>query len=165
LLLHDDDELGIVAWMFRKYLGRLECRGTWQLDDATLSKRPTAALGVVDLREAVVLHYAALKFVAAMHCGNVTQKQTRPADRLNRARVKRGKKPLFSYWTLHLSRSEAGEALGGTHDSPRVHLRRGHPRQYAPGKYTWVQPHVVGNKTLGMVHKDYEGSRLAESAR
>ncbi len=45
--------------------------------------------------------------------------------------------------------------FGGTHASPRLHLRRGHPRQYAPGKYCWVQPCVVGNKAAGMVHKDY----------
>lgn len=47
------------------------------------------------------------------------------------------------------------ESMGGTHASPRLHLRRGHARQYAEGKYCWVQPHVVGNKKLGMVHKDY----------
>lgn len=96
-------------------------------------------------------------FLSALNCTNVHQVEHKADERLQKARVKRGKKPLFSFWTLELdlSRPESRESLGGTHASPRLHLRRGHPRQYAPGKYTWVQPCVVGNKALGMIHKDY----------
>jgi hypothetical protein len=100
-------------------------------------------------------------FVSALNCTNVDRVENVPSPKLQAARQKRGKQPLFSYWTLHLTtKSASGEPLGGTHASPRVHLRRGHPRQYAPGKYTWVQPHAVGNKSLGIVHKDYDGSGL-----
>lgn len=95
-------------------------------------------------------------FLSYMNCKNVQRQCVDPSPRLQKARAVRGKKPLFSYWTLHLvARSESGEPQGGTHASPRLHLRRGHPREYAPGQYTWVQPAVVGNKKLGMVHKDY----------
>lgn len=96
------------------------------------------------------------QFLSALHCVNVSRQCHLPSEKLQKARAKRGKAPLFSYWTLQLGpKNERGEALGGTHASPRVHLRRGHPRQYAPGKYTWVQPHAVGHRELGMVHKDY----------
>ena len=99
----------------------------------------------------------ALAFLSALNCTNVRRIEHKPDAKLQKARAKRGKQPLFSYWTLELdlSRPESSESLGGTHASPRLHLRRGHPRQYAPGKYTWVQPCVVGNKAAGMVHKDY----------
>lgn len=102
--------------------------------------------------------YAVRAFCSAINCCNVTRTEHRPSEKLQKARAKRGKAPLFSYWTLDLDlgkRKEVGADLGGTHASPRVHLRRGHPRQYAPGKYCWVQPCVVGNKAAGMVHKDY----------
>lgn len=101
-------------------------------------------------------------YLSAMYCSNVERQEHKPADKLQKARAKRGKAPLFSYWTLQLrGRQEKGQPLGGTHAGPRVHLRRGHPRQFAPGRWTWVQPHAVGNKAAGMVHKDYDGSRLA----
>lgn len=92
-----------------------------------------------------------------MNCTNVGRQEHKPDAALQKARAKRGKQPLFSYWTLELNGRDGGAAqsFGGTHASPRVHLRRGHPRQYAPGKWTWVQPHAVGNRELGMVHKDY----------
>lgn len=96
-------------------------------------------------------------FLSALNCTNVRRVEHKPDAKLQKARAKRGKQPLFSYWTLELdlSRPESSERLGGTHASPRLHLRRGHPRQYAAGKWTWVQPCVVGNKAAGMIHKDY----------
>lgn len=96
-------------------------------------------------------------FLSAMNCTNVRRVEHKPDAKLQKARAKRGKQPLFSYWTLELdlTRAESSESQGGTHALPRLHLRRGHPRQYAPGKWTWVQPCAVGNKKAGMVHKDY----------
>lgn len=99
-------------------------------------------------------------FLTALHCTNVKRLQTAPDVKLQKARRKRGKAPLFSFWTLELDgRAAGGDPLGGTHDSPRVHIRRGHPRQFKPGEWTWVQPHMVGNKQAGMVHKDYAAGK------
>ncbi len=97
-------------------------------------------------------------FLSALNCSNVKRVEHPVPDKLQKARRKRGKMPLFSYWTLELdlSREESHSGLGGgSHASPRFHLRRGHARQYAPGKWTWIQPHGVGNKKLGMIHKEY----------
>lgn len=98
-------------------------------------------------------------FLSALHCTNVERIEERPPEKLQKARRRRGKKPLFSTWTLCLAlprlptdRSDQG----GTHSSPRLHLRRGHHRQYVPGKWCWVEAHVVGNKAMGLVHKDYQ---------
>ena len=109
--------------------------------------------------------YLVRAFLSAMNCTNVARTEHRQPDKLQKARTKRGKKSLFSYWTLELTRDRAeGTQLGGTHSSPRLHLRRGHPRQYAPNKWTWVQPCAVGNKALGMVHKDYRLDGLPHNA-
>lgn len=96
-------------------------------------------------------------FCCAINCTNVLRREHQPEPKLQKARARRGKAPLFSYWTLELNGRGALRTpdQGGAHASPRVHLRRGHPRQYAPGKWTWVQAHAVGNRAAGMVHKDY----------
>jgi hypothetical protein len=106
-------------------------------------------------------------FLSALNCTNIKRVEHKPDTKLQKARATRGKAPLFSYWTLQLDgKSERAEDQGGTHASPRVHLRRGHPRQYVPGKWTWVQAHAVGNKAAGMVHKDYSaGPALMAAAR
>ena len=98
-------------------------------------------------------------FLSAMNCINVKKVKNYPPEKLQKKRIKNSKQPLFSYWTLHLkipndSRNN-GSGGDGSHASPRLHLRRGHPREYKPGKWTWVQPCVVGNKKNGIVMKDY----------
>lgn len=97
-------------------------------------------------------------FLSALNCVNVRRVEHSPDEALQKARKKRGKPPLFSYWTLELTFPKSRQVGGsgeGTHAMPRLHLRRGHPRQYAPSKWCWVQPHVVGDKSRGLVHKDY----------
>lgn len=117
-------------------------------------------------RQMHVMTYGVKAFLSALHCTNVRRQEHVPDAKLQKARAKRGKSPLFSYWTLQLDgRCERGHDHGGTHASPRVHLRRGHPRQYAPGKWTWVQAHAVGNRAAGVVHKDYRaGAALVGAA-
>lgn len=106
-----------------------------------------------------ILHITSA-FLSALNCSNVRKVEHHPAPKIQLARAKRGKMPLFSFWTLELELERLTErAQGwGTHASPRLHLRRGHARQYTPGKWTWVQPAVIGNKQIGMVHKDYAAS-------
>lgn len=107
--------------------------------------------------------------LCAMKCVNIERVEHAPNGKLQKARAKRGKKPLFSFWTLELAIPNAKKErnkCGGTHSSPRLHLRRGHVREYLPGLFCWVQPHAVGNKKLGVVHKDYaaqyRGAPVAE---
>ena len=96
--------------------------------------------------------YAA--FLAA-RCKNVEAIENTPS-RLKRNRSnKKSKIPLFSDWTLHIILGDKQSTEhGGTHASPRIHLRRGHVREYKPGLFTWVQECVVGTGP-GIVHKDY----------
>lgn len=96
---------------------------------------------------------------AVMACSNVRTRDHQPDAALNKKRAKAGKVPLVSYKTLEIvvpnTRYEGGGPGGGTHASPRVHLRRGHIRKIADGKTVWVQACVVGSKH-GMVLKDYK---------
>lgn len=99
------------------------------------------------------------RFLSALNCTNVKRIESTPSAALNKARERRGKQPLFSTWTLSINipkERRDSAALGGSHASPRVHLRRGHPREYKPGLWTWVQPCAVGAKENGMIHKDYK---------
>ena len=49
----------------------------------------------------------------------------------------------------------ASAELGGSHASPRWHLRRGHWRQFADGRRVFVRQCVVGDPERGGVVKDY----------
>lgn len=98
------------------------------------------------------------RFLSLLNCSNIQRVENKPPEKLQRARIKRGRQPLFSFWTLVLGQHQQRSATpqGGTHASPRIHLRRGHIRKLENERHCWVQPCVVGNKDLGMVHKDYE---------
>lgn len=103
-------------------------------------------------------------FLSLLNCNNVPRINNPAPDQLNKKRARTGKPPLFSYWTLDLSASkEKGAPQDGTHASPRLHLRRGHFRKYAADKTCWVIPCTVGNKKLGMVHKDYAMRHVDEA--
>lgn len=72
---------------------------------------------------------------------------------------KKSKHKLLEYKVLRLDLdklSTSQEPGGGTHASPRLHLRRGHWRKYQNGEKKWIKPMWVGDKDLGVVHKDYE---------
>lgn len=97
------------------------------------------------------------RFLMAVNCTNVARVEHPAPKSINARRTEKGKQPIYSYWTLHLTGKSSNDSAdqGGTHASPRIHLRRGHVREYAPGKFTWVEACVVGDKDRGMVAKDY----------
>ena len=101
---------------------------------------------------------ALCQFIAAMSCSNArTADDVAPDKELNRRRIQGGKQPFFTYKILELSASgsvsgNGGNGVGG--GAKRVHLRRGHIRRL-PDRNIWVNSCVVGDKSKGMVHKDY----------
>lgn len=155
----DDGLVNCAAYMKHNHRWAL----MWLVNDLDMQRGSFAASSndpdvVVGVQAGI---YSMRAFCCALNCSNVARESHSAPEKVQKKRIARGKAPLFSYWTLDVMGDDQRSGhLGGTHASPRVHLRRGHPRQYAPGKYTWVQPHAVGNKSLGMVHKDYDGSGL-----
>ena len=137
-------------------------KGHWRLNGTTKAIRQDGKINDWDSFEFVppddggYLFGVVLKACAVMKCTNVQVIENKPSA-LMRMRAGKNRLPIFSTWTLHIRPdAKQGRDLGGTHSPPRVHLRRGHIRQYKPGLYTWVQPCVVGRKDRGVVHKDYD---------
>ncbi|MDD2775704.1 MAG: hypothetical protein PHU06_07100 [Gallionella sp.] len=100
---------------------------------------------------------AIMGLVEILSCSNVCTETIPASHALNKKRTSKGKPPLFEFKVLTLdfqdNKTNASEK-GGTHSSPRIHLRRGHIRRL-PTKSIWVNATVVGNRQLGMVSKEY----------
>jgi hypothetical protein len=120
----------------------------WEGDYASFRRRIDT-----DMRDEV---NAYLDFCYVLHNHEVTYDETEPDTAKNRFRRARGKAPLFTYKVLTIGKKKRkSQHLGGTHASPRSHLRRGHYRTSSKGARYWVQPCMVKGETDGFVHKDY----------
>lgn len=131
--------------------------------ESDLSIRPTSLKGtmgkVTASDELAVLQATnvVLSFLAALQCSNVIQSDLPAPKFINKSRAKKGKLPLFSYKVLTIDtkgKTEQSKAGAGTGNTKRVHLRRGHIRRLTD-KTVWVNPCVVGDKSKGMITKDY----------
>lgn len=98
-------------------------------------------------------------FVMCLHiinCSNIHYVDHSPLHSMNKKRVKKGRCPLFTYKTLHVSTEEKAmlkSERNGSRQSPRAHLRRGHIRRLKD-KSIWIQPCFIKGDG-GFVHKDY----------
>jgi hypothetical protein len=95
---------------------------------------------------------------SVINCANVQTADINTPAALNKKRQAKGKQPFFSYKILQLTddrqEPERGPG-GGSHASPRMHLRRGHLRRL-PNKVVWVRPSMVSaGSEAGVVSKDY----------
>jgi len=101
-------------------------------------------------------------FLTLLNSNNVKRIRTDPPAALQRARSKRGKLPLHSYWTLNLTLAKeevirevlSRQGIIGR-NSPREHQRRAHERTLRSGRKVPVKQAKVGNKAIGTVDKDY----------
>lgn len=84
---------------------------------------------------------------ALLNCRNVVQKANSPDEKLQRARRKAKKLPLYAFSTLQV------RGFGEKNSAPRaIHWVRGHFKEYTPerplfGKIAglfWWEPHLVG---------------------
>lgn len=113
------------------------------------------------------LIYPAFLALSFLHCKNVNLVAVDPPEKLNRARVKRGKKPLVRYHTLEIEpmkevlRREGQIEKTGLKQA--LHICRGHFKDYRQhglfgrnkGLYWW-ESHVRGSLKEGVVLKDYK---------
>lgn len=139
-------------WVFLFYVESLFNKSSDQITSLCVPSDDMAQMLCTDLMGWLVA------FLSALNCINIRRVKHSPDQALQKARCKRGKKPLFETWTLEIDLSKSDKetvGFGGAHASPRVHLRRGHARQHREGHWCWVQPCIVGNKDEGMIHKDY----------
>lgn len=96
-----------------------------------------------------------LDFINALQCSNVSilKEKGRKPNKSSKDAL-----PFDDYHFLTIVRAEssgASQATGGSHRSPREHLRRGHIRRLPTGKKVWVSATVVCAGQVGKVQKDY----------
>ena len=95
----------------------------------------------------------------ALSCANVTTDIIQPASPKNAKRISDKKLPIYETRCLSIivpsTTSSSSGGLGGTHRSPRQHLRRGHIRRIAEDRKIWVTSCVVGAKSQGVIEKTY----------
>lgn len=113
-----------------------------------------------------------------LHCKNVIVQSTEPSLKLQKARERRGKLPLFTFKTLEIKpmtkilREEGeSETKGLAH---ALHICRGHfkdfqqgpglGKNHAHGLYWW-DSQVRGNRQVGAVIKDYKVSPMGEKQK
>jgi len=100
------------------------------------------------------------RFLAVLNCSNVELTEVDEPKFLNKKRKKKGKAPIYSYKTLVLKTRQVRLAAGnGAHESPRIHLRRGHNKRRKTGNFWW-EPCVVGDRKKGVVLKEYRADDL-----
>lgn len=111
----------------------------------------------------------AFRVLQLLNCSNLEYEKHDTSEKLRKARKKKGKKPFHSFYTLRFSPKFKGHDDGNSGGalglwSNRVHICRGHMKYYSPdkplfGKYSgmfWWQSQLRGNKSEGIVEKDYE---------
>ena len=101
---------------------------------------------------------AVLELCEALSCSNVSHEPIEQVKlAVNIRRVRDGKLPLYETRCLVINAGKSvaiGSGAGGSHASPRQHLRRGHVRRL-PACNIWVNSCVVGNAEKGVLYKDY----------
>lgn len=99
-----------------------------------------------------------LELCEALSCKNVYTESLEVIDeRVNEKRIKAGKVPFYETKILIVD-SKPKEIdttwKGGTHASPKQHLRRGHIRRYSWGNI-WINNTIVGKSSNGKIDKSY----------
>jgi len=77
---------------------------------------------------------------------------------LNEKRIKKGKRPFFDWTTITVEPRAPSQSLGGTHASPKPHMRRGHVRRLKSGKIVMVKSMIINKHKMpeeGFVFHDY----------
>lgn len=81
---------------------------------------------------------------------------------LNAKRLRKGKRPFFEWTTVEIKpRAAAPESQGGTHASPKPHMRRGHVRRLKSGKVVAIKEMIVNKHKMpaeGFVFHDYKAT-------
>ena len=104
---------------------------------------------------------AVLELIEALSCSNVTHEAI-TARKQNKSQVRKGALPFDEYRMLIVKNStKEYQDKGGTHASPREHLRRGHIRNLSNGNRIWINSCVVNAGVGGRINKNYDMRKVA----
>jgi hypothetical protein len=96
--------------------------------------------------------------LAVMGDSNATVARCTTDAAVNAKRARKGKRPFFEWTTVEIKPSVATEPKGGTHASPKPHMRRGHIRRLKSGKIVTVKNMIVNRHKMpdeGFIFHDY----------
>jgi hypothetical protein len=101
-----------------------------------------------------------LAVIGLLNARNAVETETVDYSRLNKARTKRGKLPLFEHKVLKIAHRQIKRVYGeagsrGDYTPMRGHFVRGHFKTRKTGIYFW-HPHARGSFERGAIIKDYE---------
>ena len=101
-----------------------------------------------------------LAVIGLLNARNAVEMVNIDHHKLNRARIKRGKPPLFTHKVLkithrRMTRPGGTDAERGNYTPMRQHFCRGHFKSRATGVFFW-HPHLRGDPKRGKIEKDYE---------
>ena len=104
-----------------------------------------------------------LAVIGLLNARNAIETQLVELPKLNRARIRRGKLPLFSHKVLKIARRQQQRVYGkegsrGDYAPMRGHFVRGHFKTRATGIFFW-HPHARGHFERGSIKKTYEVAR------
>lgn len=97
-----------------------------------------------------------LGFLNALQCSNVRTDtiQPRKAGKTVKAALTFDE---YHILTIETASSSDAQNAGGSHRSPREHLRRGHIRRLESGRKIWINAAIIGaGKGAGKISKDYQ---------
>ena len=100
-----------------------------------------------------------LAVIGLLNARNAVETQAVDQTRLNKARIKRGKPPLFEHKILKITHRRMtrpdGDSAGRSDYAPmREHFVRGHFKTRRTGIFFW-HPHVRGHLKRGRIEKEY----------
>lgn len=98
------------------------------------------------------------ELIEALSCRNVTTANHQEASPANDKRIKSGKLPIYETKMLVIdtkATETSSGVSGGSHASPRQHLRRGHIRRHPTAGNLWINSCVVGDPSKGVINKSY----------
>lgn len=121
------------------------------------SKADLLKLGLLDWTRGAIQIFLAdyYRFMNMCQCSNV---EFAPAAGCDRASMKKRRSLGFDEYKVLMVSSHVrakGESRGGSHASPREHLRRGHIRRIDDERRVWVNATVVCAGSAGRITKDY----------
>jgi hypothetical protein len=130
--------------------GRLEVLQLPYLPTQDDGRRPEAV-------HADHVYHAFMRCLALLNTRDIVLEATAFPRAERRRREREGEQALSPYHVVkipHVFRTHDASS-GGTHASPRLHLRRGHVRTLETGKKIWIKPFMVGDAARGVVDKHY----------
>jgi hypothetical protein len=100
-----------------------------------------------------------LAVIGLLNARNAVETDTVDYCKLNRARMKRGKPPLYEHKLLKIAHRQHRRVYangdGGDYTPMRQHFCRGHFKIRRTGVFFW-HPHLRGDPARGRIEKDYE---------